>query len=61
MPQTKLGTFHDASGKITVAVFERKAANQQAHFHDFACTVPMIWLLLEEAQKQPTDRQTAHF
>ncbi|MBW4418692.1 MAG: hypothetical protein KME13_05635 [Myxacorys californica WJT36-NPBG1] len=40
MPQTKLGTFHDASGKITVAVFERKAGNQQAHFHDFACTVP---------------------
>ncbi len=42
MPQTKLGTFHDASGKITVAVFERKAGNQQSHFHDFACTVPFL-------------------
>lgn len=40
MPQTKLGTFQDSSGKITVAVFERRAGNSQQHFHDYAATVP---------------------
>lgn len=40
MPQTKLGTFQDSSGKITVSVFERAAGNSQQHFHDFAATVP---------------------
>ncbi len=30
----------DASGKITVAVFERSAGNEQAHFTDFAIDVP---------------------
>ena len=44
MPQRKLGTFHDSSGKITIAVFERTAGDSQPHFHDYAATVPDVWL-----------------
>jgi hypothetical protein len=40
MPQRKLGTFQDSSGKITIAVFERKAGDSQQHFHNYAATVP---------------------
>jgi len=40
MPQREIGTFHDESGKITVAVFERMAGDSQQHFHDYAATVP---------------------
>jgi hypothetical protein len=40
MPQSMIGTFKDASGKITVAVFERKAGDSQQHFHDYAASVP---------------------
>lgn len=29
MPQNKLGTFSDSSGKITVAVFERASADKK--------------------------------
>lgn len=36
----KLNEFQDASGKVTVAVFRRKAANAQPHFEDFAVDVP---------------------
>jgi len=39
MPQSHLGSYRDESGKITVAVFERRAGNSQQHFHDYAATV----------------------
>ncbi|MBX6313129.1 MAG: hypothetical protein IRY99_09485 [Isosphaeraceae bacterium] len=35
-----LGQFHDASGKITVAVFRREPRSDQRHYFDFACEVP---------------------
>jgi hypothetical protein len=35
----RLNTFHDASGLVTVSVFEIKSPNQQQHFIDFGVNV----------------------
>ncbi|WP_137939730.1 hypothetical protein [Chitinivorax sp. B] len=37
---TKINEQIDASGKVTVAVFERQAGSTQQHFNDFAVDVP---------------------
>lgn len=43
---TKIHEHTDASGKITVAVFERQAGSPLQHFHDFAVPVPEQFVVI---------------
>lgn len=44
--QVQVSEHVDASGKITVAVFERTAGSPQSHFTDFAVNVPAQFVVI---------------
>jgi len=57
MNSTRLNTFNDSSGLVTVGVFKRIAGTPQQHFFDFSVDVPENMIAIGgggEAQLMPT-------